>query len=732
MNDENKNQNLSGEGENEEQKLNEELETLRDTFQEKYDESVEEANAAPVIQELEEGEEEEEPEDEENEDTAVPVAEKAPKKKRKTGKIIAIAIPVILVVLVVGSLLAYVVSSMTNPNFSSFISAYAQATSAEKYEDKITYLEQALKYCSDEDSVFQNAMATTILEEIVVAKYNEEGFTAAFSYMNSNMSAQQISNPVTSEFKKIIKITDEIKKLSLEAYDKVFENLGDSETVPEADVLSQGLSVPADVKDNVNELLKAIAEGYIGSKTAEGLEDSLVAMNYYANAYSGFLSLGADSRALAEKISVTLYNKGLVVEAAAFASVAIDPTQENVNADYTKFREYLSAYENLNISVLTLAQEALDNEKTDSESILALVKDSAEISDENAKTVASFVEYAIKGINSEKEHNLTKASSNYATLASVLDAFGMTDVSVHLKTAKTIFDCGNLPDAKTIVETYLTDEAMEAATAEDKAIRDNMIEVFDALTAASDVFSPYYSEYYQYGTPMNYEEVSAALNELITEDSSDYEKGFVNYCLYFAAVASEDNVQTKPLIDAMASYMPDLPFVFGYYYIDEYVIDKNYKAAANYAKKLLEINVADEYANSVIALSERINGNLDASIEAALKGVELSGSSTDCGKQLAISYMLKGEYESAFGYLLTLYTNNMSVDSCDLLLVFNALYEGDDADIKAELEAAVSEINQTYSYYGVTSYEDTTAILNGEKTLEDVFMAGNYDLSDDN
>ena len=40
--------------------LNEELETLRETFQEKYDETVEEAASMPVIQELEEGEEEEE------------------------------------------------------------------------------------------------------------------------------------------------------------------------------------------------------------------------------------------------------------------------------------------------------------------------------------------------------------------------------------------------------------------------------------------------------------------------------------------------------------------------------------------------------------------------------------------------------------------------------------------------------------------------------------------------
>ena len=49
--------------------------------------------------------------------------------------------------------------------FNSFISTYAQAPSAETYDDKITYLEKALDYCSYEESVFQQAMKATILEE---------------------------------------------------------------------------------------------------------------------------------------------------------------------------------------------------------------------------------------------------------------------------------------------------------------------------------------------------------------------------------------------------------------------------------------------------------------------------------------------------------------------------------------------------------------------------------------
>ena len=470
MSEENKNPVLNGDEGASEQELNEELETLRDTFQEKYDETVEEANSEPVIQELEEGEPEEEPEeaaDDENDGEAEeePVPEKTPKKKKKAGKIIAITIPVILLVLIVGSLIAYVVASMTNPNFSSFISAYAQASSATKYEDRIDYLESALGYCSDKESVFQQAMAATILEEIVVAKYNEEGFSAAYSYMKSKMSATQIENPVSSDFKKIVSILDDINDLAMDAFDKVIENVGDSTTVPAADVIAAGLDVPSDVKETVDEILGSIAEGAVLSKNSVSIKTSLNAMNYFANAYSGFVSLGADERAVAENLAVVLYDNGLIVEAVTFAAVAIDPSKEAVNENYKKIAEAVAPFAEYKISVIGLAEKAVEENKLDTDSIIAEVKASAQnISDVDAALIASLVGYAIEGIDAENAHNLTAASSCYTTLTSVLDAFGMADVAAHLKAAKVIFDCGNLPDANTLVSTYLTDEAMAQAT----------------------------------------------------------------------------------------------------------------------------------------------------------------------------------------------------------------------------------------------------------------------------
>lgn len=710
--------------------LNEELETLRETFQEKYDETVEEAAAMPVIQELEEGEDEEEADEEGDEERSVSAQEKAPKKKKKIGKIIAITVPVVLLVLIVGSLLAFVVASVTNPNFSSFISTYAQATAAEKYEDKMEYFQQALTYCEDKDSAFQQAMAAAIHEEIAATVYKEEGYAAAYSYMTSNLSEAQMKSPSSPELKKVAKTVDAVKKLSLEAFNKVFENLGDGVKVPSDDVLINGLEIPEEVKESIIPMLSSIAEGYIMNKTADGVEDKLRAMNYYANAYSGFISLGADSRELAEKIVVDLYSKGYVVEAVSFASVAIDPNKEDVNKDYIALKEEISAYEKLGISVIAVAEEAVADEKTTAEDILALVKTKAELTDSQAEVVSALVMYGVEGISVEAEKNLTRAQTVYATLTSVLEAFGMDDVKAHIKTAAVIFDSGNLNDASTLVSTYLTEEAMKDATDEQKAQLDRMNKVFNALEATSEVFSPYYSAYYQQGTEIDLEALKADMDKLLTEDSDNYMKGFANYCLYIAAVSSEKDTEAKKYLDAMSSLMPDLPFIYGYSCIADYITAGNFAAAYNYALKLLDVNVADEYSNSIVSLYHRVKGDLDGAEEAALKGIELSGSdSSDCAQQLAIINMLKGDFETAFGYISAVYNANQSMEAFELVLIFNALYKGDNADLKASLNEMVSIVNQTYSYYGITSYAETKAIIDGTKTLRDVFMSGDYTIT---
>lgn len=713
----------------EEAALNEELEALRETFQEKYDETVEEAENGPVIQELEEGEPEDEDDAEDEDAEKKEVSEKKPKKKRKIGKIIAITIPVLLLLVIVGSLVAYVVASVTNPNFSTFISTYAEAAAADKYEDRITYLEKAITYCSDADSTFQQAMKATILEEIVVEINANEGYTAAYSYMKSKMSEAAIKNPVSGAFRKFISSVNSVKQLSLDVFGKVYENIGDADTLPEYDDLVKGLNVPSELSESMKTVVTAFGDGILYNKKANGIDDSIVAMNYYATGYSGLVSMGADERELAEKLAVELYNKGFVIEAAALSSVAVDKEKENVNSDYTKVMESINAIGSVKIDILGLADKLIAEGKTSDEDVLTSVKAVEGVTDENADIFRAFVSYALQAKTSENEKNLTSASSEYATLTSVLEAFSMADASIHLKTAEIIFNSGNLSDANTLISTYLTEENVENLTEDEKASYEKMNAVFEALASTSEVFSPYYSEYYQTGTPIDYDKVKAAFDEEFGEDATDYEKGFVYYCLYMAAASGENDVKINEAISGMGRYLSDLPLVYLYYYVDNSLAEDRLQDAKVNAEKILDVNIADSFANSVIAMAKRAGGDIDGAIETALKGIELGGSSPECSFQLAVAYLLKNDLETAYGYIRSVFNENQSLDSYDLILIFDALYEGENEDITTELESFVSTVNQTYTYYGLSAQDDTKAILEGTKTLEDVFLKGNYKLS---
>ena len=273
---------------------------------------------------------------------------------------------------------------------------------------------------------------------------------------------------------------------------------------------------------------------------------------------------------------------------------------------------------------------------------------------------------------------------------------------------------------------------MADATDAEKAEAERMNNVIAALSATSEVFSPYYSEYYQYGTAIDVSALEAELKEMLDgiDGNEAYMEGFSNYCLYIAASSAGDSAASSKYLAAMERLMPDLPFIYGYSYISEYVEKGNFSKAYAYAQKLLEVNIADEFANSIIAFCARVDGDLDKAEAAALKGIELAGeASADCAHQLVITYMLKGDFEAAFSHLSSLFSSNQSLDVYDLVLIFNALYDGDNEDLKSTLAEMVSAVKQTYDYYSVASYAETTAIIEGTKTLEDVFMSGDYMLS---
>ena len=189
--------------------LENELEALKETFQTVLNETTAEAQEEPVIQELDYQAEEpsqqssEAAADDENTQTDKKSGKKDKKKKKKIPAA-AIIIPVVLCVLIIVPLLAYFIITVKEPDFNKFLKAYSTAGAGTEAAEKVSAYEEALTYCTDESILA--SFKQTILENIVLAKCEAEGYQAAYSYMTENMTDEMIAAPEKKEFKDFLKI----------------------------------------------------------------------------------------------------------------------------------------------------------------------------------------------------------------------------------------------------------------------------------------------------------------------------------------------------------------------------------------------------------------------------------------------------------------------------------------------------------------------------------------------
>ena len=703
--------------------LNEELETLRDTFQEKYDETVEEA-AGPVIQELESHSGDPEEESEEADEAAAATDAPAKKKKRKGLKAFIIIV-IILAVLLFGLLIAYFVLSVSNPNFNSFVSSLASASTAETYDEKMDAYEQALSYC-DGDSTSQNAMKEYVVDEMLKVAYQEKGFDVAYSMMKEQLTDDQIAaskSKTVKKIKNVIAAADEIADGSLDAVFAAFAENPDAT----AEDVAKTFSVPSEIGEGITaafaDELKAVAKLQDGADIAS----ATAAIESLQSAYAALTGAGADKEDLAEKMAVSLYKNGYAFAAMTVSNALADAEAEPLNQEYKDMLADVGDFSGVDVSIYDLAVKA---EKENRDDYAALVAESCEISEGKASLLGQLVGFCTEGILAEQEKNYTLASSAFANTFSVVDALAISDNMLLFRAASAAMEGGSFSQLQNY-DALLTDEFTASLSKEDAAQVERIHQVYNALNNASSVFSNYYMNYAYYGQEIDYEAACADLDALITDDSNNYDKGFVAYCKYFAAVYTDNKGDFRTYIDEMKAQMPDLKSVYGYYEIDLLKEEGKYDEAKTVAESILESNIGDDYAVATVAFVKRTKGDVEGALETAVKGIELSGSETFCANEAAIDYMLTGNFDDAFRYLKNMYQSSPSIESCDMLLIFNALYDGDNKEIKEEAAALVEEIGQTYASYQVTSLSDTTAIINGEKTLEDVFCAGIYSLQND-
>lgn len=720
----------SGNGED----LQNELEELRDTFQTVLDETTAEAAAEPVIQELDyhadepaESNGSEEDEEVTNTESSASRKTKKPKKEGKKKHRAAIIIPIVLCVLIIIPLLAYFIITLTIPDFSSFVSTYASAGAAESDAEKASAYEAALEYCGEDSKL--SFFRQDILENIVVAKCGSEGYTTAYSYMTDNMTEEMIASPVSKEFKDFLKVKDALAGIGEKALAAVQEAIGDKTDDEGVDYekLASDIGTPDIIKSDIGNALSYIGMGIAGENAAETKEDLQNAFGGYLNGASALQNIGVDCRSLYEIVTVKLFNNGYAYEAELVSSQYINAENESENEEYKAVLADLAEIKGIKTDLTALAEELYTKGTfTEDDFVKALAEE--KLSGAAAKAVAQMALTGAEAMQAEADKNITKASTYYSTLLGALNTFDLPAEKAAEKAIRALMISGDTQSANSVKETFFTEET--EVSAETKATLDELDKLYKAQYAANEAFYPFYYNASYSGAEMDKEEINTALDKIITDSSNAYDKAFVDYYKYLAEAFTDADADTmKNYLNSFSAVLADYPLIYGYATAQLYQKEGDLAAAGKIADKMLAVNTADDYANSVKALALRASGDIDGALETAKKGMELSGAVESCAYEAAVDLLLKGEMKEAFELAKKLYAGQLTTNYCELIMVISELYNGDDADMKAELENYAAEINDNYASYGVEASDAAKGILDGSLAPEDVFLKAPYDFN---
>ncbi len=159
------------------------------------------------------------------------------------------------------------------------------------------------------------------------------------------------------------------------------------------------------------------------------------------------------------------------------------------------------------------------------------------------------------------------------------------------------------------------------------------------------------------------------------------------------------------------------------------------------AKKLLdEFLVYNEDMDTAYILEImylRCAKEYDKAIELCTEALEAYGSAPELNRQLALVYLLKGDYDKAYDSAYTAYSNaiyiaNYYQDESSLTLqLYNTVYlcsylESEFGSMTAENTADISELLNNLEVFAET--ESVADVISGKKTVEQVLTEGEFDL----
>nr|MCR5040630.1 tetratricopeptide repeat protein [Clostridia bacterium] len=312
-------------------------------------------------------------------------------------------------------------------------------------------------------------------------------------------------------------------------------------------------------------------------------------------------------------------------------------------------------------------------------------------------------------------------------------------------------DFGNATDYVKQIVTSENDISL-GKTARFRKVASRIVVINTELDRDYEIMSPYLSDYYaDYDSCHNL--LAARRNELLAgekpseadasdesqpyeepaiyisdAEADDYRLAAVDYYIYITLTALDRDGETLELLEEMHDRAPDAFFFYISPLLKKYVV----LAAAGedgYADKALALCAESEKNNPEDAFPHygrtqiyRVSGDYEAALAAADAGMEAAPDNYELKRQKAIVYMLQEKYDDALELLKDCFDNdgNITISEAETYALCGAAMGSD------EVVEAVTEL---YSQYGLTLGDAVTAFMNGETTIEEIFLTGECDVA---
>ncbi len=579
--------------------------------------------------------------------------------------------------------------------------------------------------------------SAALTESVVIATAYANGYASAAALAAENKLDAEDYESATEDFAAFLAAASVFETLDETQFAAVSAAVAEITDAQNAAIdltdIVKNLELPAFLQADAQALLTNLARGII----SENADNKAEALTYYETADEAFTAIGVTASYVLEKIAVLSYETENLHAAYTFVNENKDALAADADSALTEeFANLLTTLEKAFSPELVAA--FVENAKA---ALIEADYGDVAVADIVAKSnidtsVADFYEayYAplAEALKAENDKNLTLAVAKYQELAELLKNDAVTLPETLLNSIISVaFNSGDLATAVNYCTTLNVDEIEDE---EFKALCETVTLCDAAMQSAYDVFyEAYYASYY--GSVPSREDLVKQFEEILTDDSNKYDRAFNVYyryiCeMYFYSSEADTKEVQRAYLDEVRELIPEMIFIYGYDLISDLLSNKEYEEAKTFAEEILAINAYDDTALAALAEIARIEGDLTKATEYAKKGIASENEVYNSERQYIILCMLNNTFADAYDCVVAMYDRGLStMHECETIAVYAALFTDATEEQKTKLDEIVSHIeNDLYASYGYSYAENTQALIDGTKTLIDVFMNDPYSL----